>query len=78
MTLQRSKTGVMTPTYAVIILKILVVLVHNLVVLDLLKRYVKPVSVQWSEQGMAETLKSMKSCIDIFQCNCRQIYYYGL
>lgn len=76
MTSQRSETGVMVPTFAVIILKILVVLVHNLIVLDLLIRSVKPVSVQWSEQGKAEILKSI--CIDIFQCNCRQIYYYGL
>lgn len=76
MTSQRSETGVMVPTFAVIILKILVVLVHNLIVLDLLIRCVKLVSVQWSEQGKAEILKSI--CIDIFQCNCRQIYYYGL
>lgn len=76
MTSQRSETGVMVPTFAVIILKILEVLVHNLIVLDLLIRCVKPVSVQWSEQGKAEILKSI--CIDIFQCNCRQIYYYGL
>lgn len=76
MTSQRSETGVMVPTFAVIILKILVVLVHNLIVLDLLIRCVKPVSVQWSEQGKAEILKSI--CIDTFQCNCRQIYYYGL
>lgn len=76
MTSQRSETGVMVPTFAVIILKILEVLVHNLIVLDLLIRCVKLVSVQWSEQGKAEILKSI--CIDIFQCNCRQIYYYGL